>query len=160
MKTKGIRILDHKNNLVCVELPDILKEIPNGNLLHWSILYIDAEGNLGEGISLPAFQQQIRQSKNGIFIQWEALNLLSKKFYQIKDLILIGCENENLLRRYKEDQEMYETCDIVIVMFDSSFWEVFSKDEEFINRLTVKFKDIKFLESDFQKQYKPKWDRN
>jgi hypothetical protein len=35
------------------ELPDILKEIQNGNLLNWSILYLYATGHLGEGKSIP-----------------------------------------------------------------------------------------------------------
>lgn len=45
---------------------------------------------------------------------------------------------------------MYNNCDIVIHMIDSSFWEVFSKDEDFINRLAAKFKDVEFL-TDFTK---------
>ena len=67
------------------------------------------------------------------------------------DITLIGCKNETLLHRYDEDQDMYETCDIVIEMFDSNFWEVFSKDESLIDRLAKKFKEIKFLEPDFEK---------
>lgn len=55
------------------------------------------------------------------------------------------------MRRYESDQEMYETCDIVIEMVDSGYCEVFSKDKDLINRLAAKFKDIKFLESDFEK---------
>ena len=100
MEAKGIRILDKKNRVVCVELPGILEEIQNGNLFHWSILYLDASGHLGEGRSIPVFEKQIYDSEKGLFITWDDLNLLSKKFYQIIDITLIGCKNKNLLRRY------------------------------------------------------------
>ena len=53
------------------------------------------------------------------------------------------------MRRYNNDQEMYETCDIVIEMVDCGYWEIFSKDEQLINRLAAKFKETQFLESDF-----------
>ena len=44
---------------------------------------------------------------------------------------------------------MYETCDIVIQMFDSCYWEVFSKDTQLIEKLAKKYKQIKFLDPDF-----------
>jgi hypothetical protein len=153
MKSTGIRILDKKDRLVTVELPDILKEIPNGESFKWSILYLEASGDLGEGKSILDLEKEANKSQNGLLIEWDAINTLAPKFFQIIDMILIGCKNENFLRRYETDQEMYETCDIVINMFDSSYWEIFSKDEQLINRLASKFKDVKFLESDFQKDY-------
>jgi len=156
MKSKGIRILDDENGIVCVELPDILQEIHKGQLLHWSILDFYGMGNLGEGKSIPIFQQQITESEKGLFITWDDLIYLSKKLYEVIDIVIIGSKDETNLRRYNEDQEMYETCDIVIVMFDSCYWEVFSKDHNLINRLAAKFKDIKFLETDFQKKFKLK----
>ena len=151
MTTKGIRILDKKNRIVWVELPDILKEISNGNSLHWSILYLYATGHLGANQAMPVFEQQIRESEKGLLISWEELNGLSQKFWDLMDITLIGCKDRNLLRRYETDQKMYEVCDIVIEMIDSSYWEVFSKDEELINKLAVKFKEIEFLKPDFEK---------
>lgn len=46
---------------------------------------------------------------------------------------------------------MYENCDAVIEMVDSSFWEVFTKDSNLLDRLSTKFKDIEFLDSNFIK---------
>ena len=149
MKTKGIRILDKKDGVGCVELPDILKEISNGDTFYWSILYLYASGDLGDGKSIPVFEKEINDSARGLFIKWNELNLISKKFFQVIDIIIIGCKDQNLLRRYKNDQEMYETCDIFINMFDSWFWEIFSKDEQLINRFAAKFKKIELLESNF-----------
>jgi hypothetical protein len=151
MKVKGIRILDKINRVVCVELPDILKEIQNGNFLHWSILYLYASGHLGEGKSIPTFIEQINESKRGFFINWKDLNSLANKLYEVIDILIIGCRDEKLLTRYQNDKQMYETCDIVIEMIDSGYWEIFSKNENLINRFARKFKEIKFLESDFEK---------
>jgi len=149
MKTRGIRISDGIDDILSPTLPDILKEIYNGDSFYWSILFLHASGDLGEGKSIPEFEEQIYNSEKGLFINWEELNILSGKFFQIIDIIIIGCQNESLLHRYENEHEMYETCDIVIELHDSCFWEVFSKDEQLINRLASKFNEIKFLESDF-----------
>lgn len=152
MKTLGVRILDKRNNVVSVELADILVEIQDGSLCYWSILYLQATGDLGEGKSIPVFEKQIHDSENGFFIDWIELKNLSKKFWDLMDITLLGCRNQNQLCRYPTEQEMYETCDYVIEMIDSSYWEVFSKDGEFIDRLSEKFNDVKHLNPDFRQK--------
>ena len=147
--TKGIRILDKQGRIVSVDMPDILMEVDNGDYFYWSILSIDGNGYLRIDQEFLDLIENIRNSPNGVVVTWEELNMFSKSFEQIIDSIIIGCKDKSLLHRYEEDQEMYETCDFVINMFDSSFWEVFSKDDQFINKLTSKFKDIELLESDF-----------
>lgn len=154
MLIKGIRILDTTNHVVNVELNDILIEIPNGNLYHWSILSLEGIGSPDKK-PIPTFQKEILNSSNGFFISWDKLNVLASKFSQIIDMVLIGSKDKHNLKRYATDQEMYEVCDIVVDMFDSSFWEIFSKDEAFINRLALKFKKTEFIMSDFQKEYEP-----
>lgn len=151
MTVKGIRILDKKNRIVCVELTDILKEIPNGESFHWSILHFYATGQLEEWKSILVFTKEINESEKGLYITWNELSLLANRSLEIIDILIMGSTDENLLRRYEKDQEMYETCDIVIEMVDSGYWEVFSKDEQLITRLASKFKEIKFLEPDFEK---------
>jgi len=152
--TKGIRIFDKKNEFERFSLSDFLKEIHNGQLLHWSILFLDVFGSLGEEISVPVFEQHIIKSEKGFFITWNDLNELANKIDQLIAIILIGCRDKNLLERFEDSQEMYETCNIVIEMVDSYFWEVFSKDHNLIDRLAAKFKDIEFLETNFQKKFK------
>lgn len=144
--TYGIRILDKENRVVTVELPDVLMEVRDGDSFHWAILFLDSMGDLGEGKSIPVFENMINNSQEGLLINWEDLNVLSKKFYQIFDLILIGCRNKDLILRYQNDQEMHNTCDIVIEMIDSSYWEVFAKDLSFIERLEKKFKQVEWLD--------------
>ncbi len=145
MKIKGIRISDKKNNIVSVELPDILIEISNGNSLYWSVLYLYATGRLGENKSMPALEEQIKNSERGLCISWDELNNLAKKFWDLIDITIIGCSDKSLIRRYDDDQKMRETCNTVIKMIDSGCWEIFSKDEKLIKRLSQKYKNIEFL---------------
>ena len=151
MNSRGIRILDHENNTVSVALSDILNEIRVPEAFQWSILYLSATGNLGEGISMSALQEKINKSNKGLLIDWDELNLLAKKFFQIIDITIISCVNVSYLHRDATDQEMYEKCNTVIEMIDSGYWEVFSKDNDLIERLASKFKQIKFLSTDFEK---------
>jgi len=101
--------------------------------------------NLGEEKSVPIFQKQVRDSEKGFFLSWAELNNLANKFEQIYDIDLIGCLNKDLLKRYDTDEQMYETCDIVIVMFHSSYSEVFTKNISLIERWSKKFKDVERL---------------
>jgi Txe/YoeB family toxin of Txe-Axe toxin-antitoxin module len=145
MKIKGIRISDKKNNIVSVELPDILLEISNGNSLYWSVLYLYATGSLGENKSMLALEEQIKNSERGLCISWDELNNLAKKFWDLIDITIIGCNDKSLIKRYNDDQKMRETCNTVIEMIDSGCWEVFSKDEKLIERLSQKYKNIEFI---------------
>ena len=65
---------------------------------------LDVIGNLGDVISVPVFQDQIFNSKNGFYISWEDLHVLTNKCNQIIDMVAIGCRDENILIRYDEDQ--------------------------------------------------------
>ena len=146
MQAKGIRILDKKNGLVSVELPSIFSEIKNGDSLYWSILYSYATGDLGQGQSIPEYEQKIADFEKGSFISWGELNLLSKKLYDVMDFTLIGCYDQTFLKRYENECEMHDSCDIVIEMIDSSYWEVYSKNEKLIEKLAAKFKQVEFLD--------------
>ncbi|HEV8051907.1 MAG TPA: hypothetical protein VGP47_05385 [Parachlamydiaceae bacterium] len=153
MKSQGIRIEDKVNNVVNVGLLDILKEIEKGYSFYWSILFLDFIGNLGENRPNPSFSYEINESKNGFRIGWMDLNSLSSNCEQIIDIIVLGCKDQEFLKRYEDDQEMYETCDFVIEMVDSTFWEVFSKDESLIKRLAAKFKTVEFLETNYKENF-------
>ena len=151
MKTNGIRILDKKNQIVCVKLQDILEEIVNGEQFYWSILFFYGTGNLRDDKSIPVFEDEVRKLERGMLIKWDALNLLAGTLDQVVDMLIIASKDLQLISRYKNDIEMYEACDIVVEMVDSSYWEVFSRDEGLVGRLAAKFKDTKFLTPDFKK---------
>ena len=106
---------------------------------------------MGEGQTYEELEKEVNDSENGLLINWNDLEILSRKFQQIIWITIIGSRDKELFRYYQNDKEMYETCDIVIEMIDGGYWEVFSKDTSLINGLVAKFKDIKLLETDFVK---------
>lgn len=106
----------------------------------------DGMGSLNHGKSLNDFMDAINNSENGVSIKWRDLYLLANDMSQIIDIVIIGNSNLNLMKRYENYQTMYESCDIVIEMVDSSFWQVCSKDDILINKIGGKFKKIKFVQ--------------
>lgn len=138
--SSGIRIRDKDNSFVSIELRDILSLIEKGGEFSWSILFLWATGDLGAGRSIPDFEEEVRLSKSGIHMDWPELVSLSEKFQQTIDIVAIGCGDEANLRRFETDEEMYRECDLVIVMFDSSYWEIYSKDSDLIDRMEKHFK--------------------
>ena len=94
--------------------------------------------------------KKINQSEDGRTATFESILETSKKMFQEIDLTIIACKTKENLHRYKEDKEMYETCDIVIEMIDGGFWEIFSKNVTWINQLAKKFHSVEFLATDFQ----------
>ena len=152
MKRKGIRILDKINNFVIVDFPDILEAVPNGDRFYWAILYLYASGHLGEGQSLPVLEEEIKHSQMGFLITWEELNYFAKKISDLIDITVIGCKNKSMIKRYNSDKEMYETCDFVIEMIDSGYWEIFSKNKRFLNILSKKYNNIEIITTDVKNE--------
>jgi hypothetical protein len=148
MKSKGIEISDAKGT-VCIDFSEIISELSGGDTYYWSILFLWSIAKETSQVVFPCFQSGIFRFSRGLFVIWEDINMLARDSEQIIDLILIGSKDQNLLQRYEDDQEMFETCDIVLELVDGGFWIIFSKDEQFISRLANKFKEIKFLETDF-----------
>ena len=142
MSVKGLRILDSEDMVVSIDLPQMLRLVDEGNLLHWAILYVEATGHLGEGLSILDFENSVNESFSGLRISWQRLGQLSHRFNQVIDITIIGCRDPNILRRYETDQEMYEACDTVIRMIDSSYWEIHSKDQNLIERCKARFKQV------------------
>ncbi len=149
MKTKGIRISDIKDGK-CIPLSELLENIPNEKQFFWALLWLDVTSLKNEGKHLIALEKKTNQSKNGLLLTFESLLKISKKIFQEINVTIIACKAKESLHHYKEDREMYETCDIVIEMIDGGFWEVFSKNVEWLNQLAKKFQNVEFLLSDFQ----------
>lgn len=149
MKTKGIRISDIKDGK-CIPLGELLETISDETQFFWAWLWLDVTPLKNEGHYLVELQKKINQSEDGLTTTFESILEISKKIFQEINLTIIACKTKENVHRYKEDKEMYETCDIVIEMIDGGSWEVFSKNVTWINQLAKKFQSIEFLASDFQ----------
>ena len=151
-KNIGVRIFDEMNGVIIIDFPQILDVMKNGDLLYWSILYLEAIAKEGETESFPGhsireFEKLIMESENGFNIQWNEIKKLATNFHQVIDIILIGSERKEFLHRYLNDKDMFRSCNTIIKMVDSSFWEIYSKNADFLFRLKSKFKQVENLES-------------
>jgi hypothetical protein len=142
MISSGIRIFDKEDGCVSVELKDILGLIENGSAFYWSILYLEATGDLGPNMSIPVFEQEVVQSEKGICLNWSELVTLSDKLFQTMDIVVIGCTDREQIHRYDSDNDMYNSCDIVIQMIDSGYWEIWSQDPNLVQAIERRFKDV------------------
>ena len=148
MKTKGIRIYVEGNEEKEVLFLDILKEIKDGHTFKWSILFLDA-WRLAQNGKAHVFDEKINKSKRGLFVTWNELIAFTSDLIDLEEVYIIGCKEENLLQRYATDQEMFETCDISIILIDCEYWEVFSKNKDLINRFISKYNSVELIESNY-----------
>lgn len=117
MNTKGIRILDVKN-AKCIPLSELLMNIPDPDQYKWLLLWFDVTPMKNEGLFISELIKKVNCSEQGIPCNFTSLVEISEKIFQEIEVLIIGSKMEENLHRYKEDQEMYETCDIVIEMID------------------------------------------
>lgn len=146
MKTYGIRIFDGRGKILSPTLRDIIEEIQEESVFNWCILFLDGTPNKGEGEFLFEYIKKINDSENGLLLSLEDLKNLSDKFFQLFETIVLGSYNIDLLHRYKEEQESYKACDVVIELIDCAFWEIYAKDKKIIERFEKKFKEIEWID--------------
>jgi hypothetical protein len=142
---KKIRISDTTHNNTLISLKHVLEQIACGPSLFWSIIYLDATGKLNTELSIADLQLQVQQNPNGLHLTWDKLQWLADQHLDIIDISLIGCTDLSLLHKYQSNEEMYAASDIVIELFDSSYWEVYSAHEELLESLTTRFHNIKIV---------------
>lgn len=147
MKTKGIRISDIKNGK-CIPLFELLEGIPCTCHLHWALLWCDVTPVQGKGKQIIELQKLINESLDGVSFTFKSLVNFSEQIFQEIEILIIGCESKNDIHRYEEDREMYENCNTVIEMIDGGFWEIFSKNINWIEELSKKYKEVEFINSD------------
>jgi len=153
MKSKGIRIRDGRpddDEILGVSPINILELLDNNNKLNWAILELEATGDLGEEKWTEL--EQFETSDTGTLITWDDLKETSGKFWQVIWMTIIGCKDKKNLRFYDTSFEMYESCEVVIEIFDGSCCEVFSHDHSLIDRLAKKYKEIELLEPDWNSE--------
>lgn len=155
MKSKGIRISDSKPlstiNVLNVSPTDILEFIDYGQGLNWAILEIEATGDLGEKKWKKLHQYETLGEKI-TRISWDELKEVSNEFRQVIWFTAIGCKDLANVKFYKEDVEMYESCEIVIEIIDGGCCEVFSHDHQLINKIAKHFKEVEYLEPDWNSE--------
>ncbi len=148
MISKGIRLKNENGNFVTITIKDVLEQVVDGENLKWSILYLDGEGS-PKTILYIDLVKEINNRNDGYVLRWNELKSFVSDIYSIDWIKIIGCKNLENLRKYQIDRELYETADVCIELFDSSYWEIFTKDPIFYDNLVKRFPIQKFLDTDF-----------
>ena len=124
-----------------VKLKDILICIDNPDLYKWKILWIRGTGKAN--YSVIDIENNVNSSENGISYNIRDLIELSDSLTQLFEILVIGDRKLNKLIRYNDDFEMYDKCEFIIELIDSSFWEFTSSEDKSISNLQHKFKSAK-----------------
>ncbi|MCH9634485.1 MAG: hypothetical protein S4CHLAM7_12370 [Chlamydiae bacterium] len=142
---KRIEIRDLANNFL-IDLPDILRIVPNREKFYWGLLPLyDPMGVYGDAQNISiAIQNQISEKKFAL-INWEDLEVLAQGVRQFIDFTLIGCKDPKALKSYKTRDEIVRNCDIVIIMFDTCWWEISCLDKKLIKKFINEFKQVKII---------------
>ena len=114
---------------------DLVSHI-KGEKYNWSMLYIEAKGNLGDQ-SMIEFEKKIYNSEKGVAMNWKEVIDISSKIEDTVDLLLIGCKDVRTINKFENDKDMYQKCDVVIEMIDSSYWLIHSNNEDIINNIFI-----------------------
>lgn len=127
----GIRI--HTND------PDVLLTVlellPDPASLRWFIF--EVEGVSIDHPDLPTITEMISEVENtkyGYELSAYQLNELPGYSADIWWLTIIG-QKEQVVSKHTDEQTTYAQSDIVIDMFDSTYWDVYSKDYAYIAAL-------------------------
>lgn len=118
-----IKLNGDNSKILSVDLSDLLNQLINPKMLEWKILWIEVIGN-SYPVNLLELESLVNESVSGYLIDWMSLQKLSKQLYQVIEIMLIGDEDINNLKRYEDIKKMRSTCSICIELIDSSYWEI------------------------------------
>jgi hypothetical protein len=126
--------------ILSVALIDILNLVePIGAGLTWSILDLEATGDLGDGKNILDLEQEIRDSATGLVVTWKEIVHLSKKVSQIINATIVGSTDGDSLPKLSDGSSLYTTSEVLLEMIDSSVWRIYVRDKEVLQRLRTAF---------------------
>ena len=143
--SQGIRIRDLDGGFVNFDLAVLLKQF-DGSALHWSILELEATGDLGENKHLADVVNQVRTSKCGLQVSWKELVDLASHLHQVIWGFVIGSQDPEALERYASEAEVSKNCDIVIDVFDTTYCDVYARDQGLLDRISAGFPNSQPIE--------------
>jgi len=138
---KNIIIRGSEELILSVSLLDIINQIEEPEKYSWNILWLEACGELENG-TIIELENKINDSKNGLLINFTELSLLAKSFDQVIEILLIGDKNSDKLKRYNNIEDLYSECYFCIELLDSSYWSIFSSNDQFIRNIQENLESV------------------
>ncbi len=112
--------------------------------IFWGLLWIYVTTVQEVDCDIVKFEEEINKSKRGKSISLDSILNLSSKIDQAIELLVIGDSNIENIRKYEGDKLMYENCEYIIELVDSSYWLVCSKDDSFIGNIFEKIQGVEY----------------
>jgi hypothetical protein len=113
-----------------------------GNDYLWSILELEAEGDLGDTQTYIDIDNAIKH-QNGYCLTWDRLKELASKFDQVINTIIVASKDINFIAAHKNDfDNMYKNFPLVIAILDGDFWEVSTSDDNLIKKFKSKYEHV------------------
>jgi hypothetical protein len=133
-----------------IELIDLLNLIAQDKQqLVWSILDLEAIGDIStiweRGIL--DLEENIKELPQGLILSWQMLVLLVRKFDQVINTVIVGCQEVSKIPVLKPDIDLDTPCEIVLELIDSSVWRIYSKDERLLQHLQHEFSNVRQVEA-------------
>ena len=142
---KYFNIENTNSNVLEVSLGNIL-ECCSLDKYYWSLLWIEGSGR-SSSVSMPTFEKAVNKSETGMAIDIDRLRHLDSEIDDLQSILVIGDLEKSKLRRYSNDEIMYDSCSITIQLIDSTCWEISSDNPKFNNCLnSIFFKEINEVE--------------
>ena len=144
-----IKYQDHQGTSV-IELIDLLKLInKDRQQLVWSILDLEAVGDVSEvwERGILDLEENIKYLHQGYILSWQMLVLLAQKFDDVINTVIVGCHKVTQIPSLIPDSNIYDPCEIVLELIDSSVWRIYAKDERLLQHLHHEFSSDTKLET-------------
>ena len=139
---------DVNSKFLTVSLKDVLPCLQAPSTMQWCLLWLNgwySEEWMMNGMPNNDFEEAVNNSSNGISITMQQVQLLADISGQVINALLLGSNEAANLKRYDNDEQMYEACDYVIEVFDSSYLIVHSKDKPFITCLQNSLEGVRAI---------------
>jgi hypothetical protein len=128
--------------VLAVTLADLLECIASeGRALTWTILDLEAVGELSDGRNMLDLEDRIAVSPYGLIVSWEWLVALAQDLEQVVNGLIVGVKDPLMTRQISREADFCAVSDLALEAVDSSLWSVYARDDRVLKRLRTRFRD-------------------
>lgn len=113
-----------------------------GERLVWVVQDLTVSGRLSEGRSVEDLEIESRRPPHGIVMGWHALIRLAAELTQVQDGIFAGCRDLSSVPQIDEQVQLYSVSEVVLQATDSSYWQVYARNETKLKEFQRAFSDV------------------
>lgn len=131
---------------LAVDLKTLLDVVgDDGATLVWTVQALSVSGTLGDGRSVVELEEESRRPPHGLVMSWNDLTSLASRLTQVQDGVFAGCAAQDQIPAAGDDEALYRQTEIVLEAIDSSFWNVYSSDQNLLKRFRERFRSTRMV---------------